>query len=235
MTVKDNGSCEISNDAQNTSAIKLKKGINFFTGCSIIIGNIVGSGIFITSKGVLEHSGSPGVSLIVWTLSGLLTLCGAYCYTELGTMIQTSGGDFAYINESYGQMISFLYTYMIVFVTFPCITAIFGSTVALYIVRLFFKDCDAPELLIRLISALTILLLCVVNTSNVKVVSKIQAAFTLTKIAALFIIIFLGFYNFFTGPVKFNEVIDKWFFQEKINYNGIGLSFYNGLFAYSGW
>lgn len=153
-TVTSNGNCQMNKS--DLSLVRLKKGINFFTGCAIIIGNIVGSGIFITSKGVLEKSGSPGMALLVWTLSGLISLVGAYCYTELGTLIQTSGGDYAYINESYGRLIAFLYTYMMVFVTFPCINAIFGITVALYVVKLFFRSCDAPELLVKLISALTI-------------------------------------------------------------------------------
>jgi L-type amino acid transporter 5 len=150
------GGGDNKNNSRNGSAVKLQKGINLFTGCAIIIGNIVGSGIFITSKGLLEKSGSPGLALVIWVLSGLISLIGAYCYTELGTLIKTSGGDYAYINESYGPLMSFLYTYMMVFVTFPCINAIFGITVSVYIVRLFFVDCDAPDILIRLISALTI-------------------------------------------------------------------------------
>lgn len=119
------------------SLIQLKKEINFFSGCGIIIGNIVGSGIFITSKGVLEKSGSPGLALGIWTLSGLISLIGAYCYTELGTLIQTSGGDYAYINESYGKLYSFLYAYIMAFLTVPCMNAIFGMTVAIYIVNEF--------------------------------------------------------------------------------------------------
>lgn len=117
------------------SLVQLKKEINFLYGCLIIIGNIVGSGIFITSKGVLEKSGSPGLALVIWALSGVISLVGAYCYTELGTLIQTSGGDYAYINQSYGRFVSFLYTFLMVFVTFPCLNAIFGITVAVYIVR----------------------------------------------------------------------------------------------------
>jgi amino acid transporter len=148
----------VSNEERqkNGSAVKLQKGINLLAGCAIITGNIVGSGIFITSTGVLEETKSPGVALIVWTLSGLISLIGAYCYTELGTLIQTSGGDYAYINESYGPLMAFLYIYMMVFVTFPCINAIFGITVATYIVKLFFVDCAAPILLIKLISAISI-------------------------------------------------------------------------------
>lgn len=150
-----NGS-KLEPNQKATSLVQLKKEINLLTGCAIIIGNIVGSGIFITSKGVLEKTGSPGLALIVWTVSGLISLVGAYCYTELGTLIQTSGGDYAYINESYGRLAAFLYTYIMVFVTFPCLNAIFGITVAVYVAKLFFADCEAPELLIKLVSALTI-------------------------------------------------------------------------------
>jgi amino acid transporter len=153
---KDDGQQLKGGKKKAPSLVQLKKEINFFTGCGIIIGNIVGSGIFITSKGVLEKSGSPALALVVWTLSGLISLIGAYCYTELGTLIQTSGGDYAYINESYGHMMAFLYTYMMVFVTFPCINAVFGITVAVYVVKMFFKHCDAPNILIKLISMLTI-------------------------------------------------------------------------------
>ncbi len=140
----------------SSKSVGLKKEINLFTGCAIIIGNIVGSGIFIASKGVLEKSVSPGMALIVWAVSGMISLVGAYCYTELGTLIQTSGGDYAYINESYGRLTAFLYTYMMVFVTVPCLNAIFGTTVAIYVVKLFFRDCEAPFVLTRLIAALTI-------------------------------------------------------------------------------
>lgn len=220
--------------SKKTSLINLKKEINFFTACTIIIGNIIGSGIFITSKGVLEHSGSQGMSLLVWILSGLLTLTGAYCYTELGTLIQTSGGDYAYINESYGRLLSFLYTYMIVFIIFPCITAVFGITVSVYILRIFYEDCEAPIILTRLISAITIVLLSVLNMYNVKLVSKIQAAFTITKIIALVIIIFLGLFSCINqGEVVKKRILNEWF--DNSNYNGLGMAFYNGLFAYSGW
>lgn len=144
--------------SKSSNSINLKKEINLFAGCCIIIGNIVGSGIFITSKGVLESTQSPGLALIVWTLSGLLSLVGAYCYSELGTLIQTSGGDYAYINQAYGKFMSFLYTYTMVFITIPCINAIFGITVAVYIAKLFYKDCEPENIdsLVRILAALTI-------------------------------------------------------------------------------
>lgn len=71
--------------------------------------------------------------------------------------------------------------------------------------------------------------------SHVKVVGKIQVAFTVTKIAALLIIIFIGFYNFYSGPVKTEQILHDWFYKYPINYNGLAMAFYNGLFSYSGW
>jgi amino acid transporter len=156
MTSESVSNTSIASKRKNNNEIKLQKGINLLAGCAIITGNIVGSGIFITSTGVLKDTQSPGIALVVWVMSGLVSLVGAYCYTELGTLIQTSGGDYAYINESYGPLMAFLYIYMMVFVTFPCINAIFGITVATYIIKLFFVDCAAPILAVKLISALTI-------------------------------------------------------------------------------
>ena len=106
----------------------------------------------------MENTRSQGVALIVWVLSGCLSLIGAYCYTELGTLIQTSGGDYAYLRNSYGRFISFLYTYAMVFIIVPCLVAVAGRTISLYIVKLIYPDCEPDTFyyLIRIIAALII-------------------------------------------------------------------------------
>ena len=68
----------------SSDGVKMKKELGLMDGVTIIVGVIVGAGIFVSPKGVLENSGSVGLALIVWIFSGLLSLVGALCYAELG-------------------------------------------------------------------------------------------------------------------------------------------------------
>ena len=71
-------------------------------------GNIIGSGIFISPKGVLEHSGSVGLALVIWLSGGGIAALGSLCYAELGVTIPKSGGDYSYVTEIFGGLIGYV-------------------------------------------------------------------------------------------------------------------------------
>lgn len=72
---------------------------------TLLTGNIIGSGIFVSPRGVLEQTGSVGLSLLVWGGAGVVTAGGALCYAELGLAVPRPGGDYAYVMEAFGGLV----------------------------------------------------------------------------------------------------------------------------------
>lgn len=136
--------------------IVLKQKLSLINGITVIVGSIIGSGIFVSPKGVLAGTGSVGMSLIVWLLSGIYSMIGAYCYAELGTSIVRSGADYAYIFEAFGPFLAFLRLWVECMIVRPCSQAIVALTFAYYVIEPLFPDCDQPEVPVRLLAVVCI-------------------------------------------------------------------------------
>ncbi|KAJ8303319.1 hypothetical protein KUTeg_019715 [Tegillarca granosa] len=184
--------------------VRMKKNVGLISGISLIVGTIIGSGIFISPKGVLTETGSVGLSLIVWTAGGLLSLLG---------------GEYPYLMEGLGRIVAYLFAWTKVVVLTPSSLAIICLTFAEYLVT-FFPFCGNPQIPLKLIAALAIVTLGIINSFDTKLAASVQVLFTAAKLIAIGIII-IGGLNGFEGttnsPAK------------------VALAFYDCLWAYDGW
>ncbi|PIK48331.1 putative Y+L amino acid transporter 2 isoform X1 [Apostichopus japonicus] len=216
----------------DNGGVNLKREIGVFGGVAVNVGIIIGSGIFLSPKGVLAGSGSVGLALIIWFFSGIFSLVGALCFAELGTMIPLDGGVYAYVHYTYGPLWSFLFQWIGIVMVQPGAIAITSITFATYAVQPFYPDldCPPPAIVIRMLALTCLILVSVVNVISVKVASKVQETFAIMKMVALGIIIVVGIVELGKGNTE--NLKDPF---EGSDARGIGLALYAGLYAYAGW
>src|SRR5271154_2075569 len=100
---------QTTGSADIRSSGELVKGLNLFDSTMIVVGSMVGSGIFIVSADIVHQVQSPGLLLVVWIASGVMTLIGALSFGELAAAMPRAGGQYIYLRESLGPVWGFLY------------------------------------------------------------------------------------------------------------------------------
>ncbi|XP_060075366.1 b(0,+)-type amino acid transporter 1-like [Ylistrum balloti] len=234
-----NRSNSSSTDSDSSSGeVKLKKSVGLFTGVGLIVGSMIGSGIFISPKGILEGTGSIAMSLIIWALCGLVVTLGALSYAEMGTAIPKSGGEHSYLMFTYGHMSklgaipSFIFDWVSLFIIRPTQFALISLSLGTYVAKPFFPDCDPPLKAVKLITAVAMLLVTFINITSVKVAVWLQSFCTIAKLLAIAMISFGGLYKLITDGA---EHLGEGFEGTSENVGLIAIAFYNGLWAFDGW
>ncbi|KAK2893009.1 hypothetical protein QQF64_035059 [Cirrhinus molitorella] len=228
----DNVSDKGSEKTVKDDAVHLKRQIGLLPSISFIIGTVVGSGIFIAPKGVLINSGSVGLSLLVWTLCGILSTFGALCYAELGTTFRKSGGHYTYLLETLGPLPAFLRLWSEFIFIRPAVASYVSLAFGQYVVQPLFMPCAAPTALVKLVSMLGVTFVVAVNCWSVSMAARTQMLLTFIKMFALILIIVPGIMALVNGKTEnFQNAFDS----ESLSLTKIPLAFYSGLYAYGGW
>ncbi|XGW10692.1 hypothetical protein V3C99_012303, partial [Haemonchus contortus] len=203
---------------------------------SYIIGNIVGSGIFITPTEILQKTGSMGLSLIIWITAALISMLGSFCYVELGTSIRMSGGDFAYMCFMKWYPMAFAFMCIGCTINYPATLAVQAQTFAEYMFQGIGIELDDTSAFWakKLVGFALIWLLLFLNFFSLKTfVSRFQIAASIAKFAATGLVIGTGFYMLiFKGETK---NIQSPFVGTEWNVGTIVSALFACLFAYDGW
>lgn len=151
----EDGVSSCTSQISDSSLVRMKRTISLFSGVAINIGIIIGSGIFVSPKGVLEGVGSVGLTLIIWVVCGVFSLLGALCFAELGTTFPASGAIYTYLREIYGDFAAFLYLWISVVMAQPSFFAVVALTFGDYCIQPFFPDpaCQPPRVAVQLIGS----------------------------------------------------------------------------------
>jgi len=166
--------------------VKLLRSLTLIPAAAVILANIIGTGVFVKARVMICNVGSPGMVLTVWLVAGLLTLCGALVYAELGAMMPRSGGEFHYIGKAFGRRLGFLYGW-------TKTIALGASAAALAIVFVvFFNDLTGGTLPPIAVQVLPVLVIAVATGMNM--LSTRSNGFTATVLTAVKIalVLFVG-------------------------------------------
>lgn len=147
---------------------QLKKTLNLFNTVTIVVGSIIGSGIFITPTTVLFYAGSFGMALVFWVIGGVVAIAGGLIYVELGSMINDCGGDYAYLREGYsfggkraslravGNTFAFLSLWSGTFLIRALSNAIISKAFAVYLCQAFGSGSVPSDISTQLVAVATI-------------------------------------------------------------------------------
>lgn len=206
---------------ENTS--QLKKSIGFWTATSIVVGIVIGSGVFVKPGLVLKQAGSSTAALLAWGLGGLMTICAGLTIAEIASRIPKTGGIYSYIEEVYGERLGFLSGWVLTFLYGPGLMGALSLYFAVLLQPFFGYEND----LIKTVALSTLMFLAMMNILGVKYGGYIQTATAGIKLIPIFLILVVGLTS---GE---NDIFSA------INIDPVAVSFGSAvlstLWAYDGW
>ncbi len=179
-----------------------KRELGLLDGTMLVVGSMIGSGIFIVSADIARQVGSAGWLTLIWVLTAFITIIAAVSYGELSAMFPNAGGQYVYLKEAYNKLIAFLYGWSFFAVIQTGTIAAVGVAFSKFTAYLFPVVSDENILMTigkfqlnaaQIVSIITIIFLTYLNSRGVKNGKILQTVLTIVKIASVFGLIIFGF------------------------------------------
>ena len=212
---------------RSPTAASLPRAIGTLGSTAIVVGTIIGSGIFLVPHDVAQQVGTVQSLFLVWIVGGVLALGGALSLGELGAALPEAGGIYVYLREAYGGLFAFLYGWGMLLVINS------GSVATLAVAFGIYSSAFLPltPLEQKLIASAVIALLTVVNIVGVRVGSAVQIIFTAAKLLGLATIMALALFSSHVTPVPASQGLPT----PHTTVNSFGVALIGVLWAYEGW
>jgi APA family basic amino acid/polyamine antiporter len=202
----------------------LKRSLGLIDATSLVAGSMIGSGIFLVTAAMARDVGSAAWILVIWLVTGLLTMSAALSYGELAGMMPNAGGQYVYIQRAYGKLISFLYGWTVFTViqtgTIAAVAVAFSNYTAVFFPILENKILTIGESFSftnkQVLAMFIIILLTYINTKGLRSGKIIQVVFTSAKLIALFALITLGIYIGFHTNTFADNFSSMWEAKETV-------------------
>lgn len=191
------GTNQVATPARDT----LLKSLGLLDGTTIVMGSMIGSGVFIVASDIARQVNSPGLLILTWVVTGILTLVAALSYGELAALMPHAGGQYVYLREAFGPLYGFLYGWTFFLVIQTGTIAAVAVAFAKFL-GIFSPDISATNYILNLgplrfstqqfIAIVVILFLTWVNTRGLRTGATVQNVFTFAKVGSLLALIILG-------------------------------------------
>lgn len=214
---------------------QLSRELGLFPATNIVIANMIGAGIFTTSGLLMQQLGSPVLMLTLWLAGGILALCGALCYGELGAAMPRAGGEYVYLTELFHPLLGFLTGWVSFFVGFSAPLAACALGFSEYAGSAFpaVVNWSNPALLKKAVAILVIVVLTAVHLRGIEFGSRVQNYLTMGKVILIVALVLAGFS---LGRGNLGNLMPGGDLQFSTGgWKTVGLSLMWIMFAYSGW
>ncbi len=217
-----------SNTSSNVESSGLVKGLGLFDATTLVMGSMIGSGVFIVAADISRQVQSPGLFFLTWVISGVMTVIAAICYGELAGMMPKAGGQYIYLREAFGPLWGFLYGWTLFLViqtgTVAAVAVAFGKFFGVFVpwvsaktillnfgtLPVFGHPIALTVSSLQLVAILVLFFLSILNIFGLRTGAGVQNIFTVLKVAALLGVLLLGVWWAMSHPVPTPPIEGFW-------------------------